>query len=72
MFQMSFLNEYDYFKWVNLLFYEVITGCSNNQDILVHIHSQNEIFLSKNTTYFPSQSNYIILNILEKTPKKYF
>ena len=72
MFQMSFLNEYDYFKWANLLFYEVITGCSNNQDILVHIYSHNGIFLSKNETYFPSQSSNIILNILGKKPKKYF
>ena len=44
MFQTSFLNEYDYFKWAKTPFYEVITGYTNNQDVLVHIYSQYEFF----------------------------
>ena len=46
MFQSLFLNEYGYFKWVKTPFYELITGCTNNQDVLVHIYSQYKFFLN--------------------------
>ena len=41
------MNEYSYFKWAKPPFYEVITGYSNNQDIIVHIYSQYESFLEE-------------------------